>query len=182
MATLGQPAKYTFCCAENEAESPWPPLHVERGFAPDESAVTVVGTAGIVEVVDSSSREPAELARTFAHSMRIAGTLGGGGMLGGGEPLIVVPPEQARMLAQAGCSKARFKAEVWRQAVMPLGDLSPAVANHLLGRLGGEPAEAIRIAASAEDILVVVAGGVGIKAAYVPTWGGSTRAVSRRLR
>ena len=78
--------------------------------------------------------------------------------------------------------EARFKAEVWRQAVMPLGDLSPAVASHLLGRLGGEPAEAIRIAASAEDILVVVAGGVGIKAAYVPTWGGSTRAVSRRVR
>src|SRR3954468_8145204 len=33
MATLGQPGKYTFCFAENEAESPWDPLHVERGFA-----------------------------------------------------------------------------------------------------------------------------------------------------
>src|SRR5688500_8804302 len=28
MATLGQPGKYTFCFAENEAQSPWPPLHV----------------------------------------------------------------------------------------------------------------------------------------------------------
>src|SRR5690606_27253641 len=61
MATLGQPAKYTFCLAENEAESPWPALHVERGFAPDESVVTVLGTSGIVEVVDSVSREPSEL-------------------------------------------------------------------------------------------------------------------------
>lgn len=186
MATLGQPAKYTFCLAENEAESPWPALHVERGFAPDESVVTVLGTSGIVEVVDSVSREPSELARTFAHSMRIAGTLGGGGMLGGGEPLLVVPPEQARMLAQAGCSKAQFKAEVWRQAVMPLEDLSPAVASHLRERLGGEPqsagCDAVRIAAAADDVLIVVAGGVGIKAAYVPTWGGSTRAVSRRVR
>jgi hypothetical protein len=34
-ATQGQPGKYSFCCAENEAESPWLPLHVERGIAPD---------------------------------------------------------------------------------------------------------------------------------------------------
>ncbi len=27
-ATMGQPGKYTFCCAENEAANPWQPLHV----------------------------------------------------------------------------------------------------------------------------------------------------------
>ena len=31
--TLGTPAKYTFCIAENEETSPWEPLHVSRGFA-----------------------------------------------------------------------------------------------------------------------------------------------------
>ena len=187
MATLGQPAKYTFCMAENESESAWTPLHVERGFAPQDDVVTVAGTAGIVEVVDSSSRDCDELAQTFAHSMRIAGTLGGGAMLGGGEPLLVMPPEQARMLAQAGCSKAQFKARVWEKAVMPMAELSPAVRAHLLGRLGDaaspERADAmLRVAAKPDDITIVVAGGVGIKAAYIPTWGGSTRAVSRQVR
>jgi hypothetical protein len=186
MATLGQPAKLTFCLAENESESPWPPLHVERGFAAQDDVVTVVGTAGIVEVVDSTSRDPAGLAQTFAQSMRIAGTLGGGGLLGGGEPLIVLPPEQARMLAQAGCNKARFKAEIWQRARLPLHDLSPAVRSHLLGRLGSEPAlaaadAALRVAEKPDDVMLVVSGGVGIKAAYIPTWGGSTRAVSRRV-
>jgi hypothetical protein len=38
---LGHPGKYTFCIAENETETHWTPLHVERGFSPDESAVTV---------------------------------------------------------------------------------------------------------------------------------------------
>ena len=33
-ATLGNPGKYTFCFAEDEAGSPWEPLSVERGFAP----------------------------------------------------------------------------------------------------------------------------------------------------
>jgi hypothetical protein len=30
--------------------------------------------------------------------------------------------------------------------------------------------------------MIVVAGGVGVKAVYAPTWGGTTRAVSRAVR
>ena len=36
-STLGHSGKYGFCIAENEAESPWPALHVERGFRADQS-------------------------------------------------------------------------------------------------------------------------------------------------
>ena len=186
MSTLGQPGKYTFCMAENEASSPWPPLHVERGFKATDSVATVVGTAGIVEVVDSSSTSPEALAQTFAQSMLIAGSVGGGGWLGGGEPLLVLPPEQAVLLAQANCSKAAFKALVWERAVLPLDRLSPAIRSHLIERRRSEqPTDVeapLRVAAKADDIMIVVAGGVGIKAAYIPTWGGSTRAVSRRVR
>jgi len=38
--TLGHPGKLSYVIAENEAESPWTPLHVERGFRPDQSTVT----------------------------------------------------------------------------------------------------------------------------------------------
>jgi len=186
MATLGQPAKLSFCFAENEAQSPWSPLHADRGFDAGESVVTVVGNAGIVEVVDSSSTSPAALAQTFAQSMLIAGTLGGGGLLGGGEPLLVLPPEFAVLLDQAGCSKERFKALVWERALLPLDRLSPDVRAHLIDRRGADPDDdrdaPLHVAARSQDIMVVVAGGVGVKAAYVPTWGGSTRAVSRRVR
>ena len=186
MATLGQPAKFTFCMAENEDASPWPPLHVERGFNASDSVVTVIGNAGIVEVVDSSSTSAEALAQTFAQSMLIAGTLGGGGLLGGGEPLLVLPPEQALLLSQAGCSKDDFKTLVWERAVLTLDHLSPAIASHLLERRRieglADEGSPLRVAAKADDIMIVVAGGVGIKAAYIPTWGGSTRAVSRRVR
>jgi hypothetical protein len=118
--------------------------------------------------------------------MLIAGTLGGGGLLGGGEPLLLLPPEQALLLSQAGCSKGAFKALVWERAVLPLERLSPAIRSHLLERRrieGGTDEQApLRVAAKADDLMIVVAGGVGVKAAYVPTWGGSTRAVSRRVR
>src|SRR4051812_40449555 len=35
MSTFGSPSKYSYCVAENEAESPWEPLHAERGFPGD---------------------------------------------------------------------------------------------------------------------------------------------------
>ena len=187
MATLGQSAKYTCCFAENEAQSPWPALHVERGFAPDASVVTVVGAAGSVEVVDSASNKPQDLAQTFAHSMLIAGTAGGAahGMLGGGEPLIIMPPEIANAFHRGGCTKARAKAAIFERAVMPLDRLSPAVREHLvklrLSAMDAEPNGPLRIADKSDDVMIVVAGGVGVKAAYLPTWGGTTRAVSRKI-
>ncbi len=186
MATLGQPAKYTFCLAENEAASPWPALHVERGFAATDSVVTVVGAAGIVEVVDSDSVQGADLIQTFAQSMLIAGTLGGGGLLGGGEPLLILPPEHADILHNDGFTKEAVKEAIFEQAQMPLDRFSPAVRDHLIqsrSAAGRSDLEApVRIAESPTDVMIVVAGGIGIKAAYVPTWGGTTRAVSRRVR
>src|SRR3989304_2029931 len=37
--TLGHPGKLSYVIAENEAESPWTPLHVERRFRPQQSAL-----------------------------------------------------------------------------------------------------------------------------------------------
>src|SRR5947208_3787360 len=64
-ATLGQPGKYTFCFAENEEDSPWEPLHVERGLGPDDSAVTVFAGEAPRSVVDQSSRAARALGGTF---------------------------------------------------------------------------------------------------------------------
>jgi len=41
MGTLGNPGKYSMVVAENEEENPWEPLHVEHGFAKEESTVTL---------------------------------------------------------------------------------------------------------------------------------------------
>ena len=188
MSTLGQPAKYTCCIAENVAASPWPALHVERGFAAGESVVTVAGIAGSVEVVDSASSAPEDLAQTFAQSMLIAGSLGGGAgaLLGGGEPLLIMPPEIAAAFDRGGWSKSDVKSAIFERAVMPADRLAGAVRDHLVGLRRAEgaadPLAPIRVAARADDLMIVVAGGVGIKSAYLPTWGGTTRAASRAIR
>lgn len=184
MATLGQPAKYSFCLAENEAESPWEPLHVERGFSPTDGVVTVVGAAGILEVVDSHGIAPEDIAQTYAQSMVSAGSIGSGGaLLGGGEPLLIIPPEHAVQFSGKGYSKNQVKALLFARAVLPLDRLSPPMKHRVLAARAAantpDGEAPLRIAAKPEDIMILVAGGVGIKTAFVPTWGGSTRAVSR---
>ena len=182
MATLGQPAKYACCFAENVDESPWPPLHVERGFSADQSVVTVVGISGTVEVNDSDSQEAAGLAQTFAQSMLIAGVSGGSGLLGGGEPLCLLPPEWAAMFDRDGYTKAKAKAAIWQQATLPIEKLAPALRKHRMAAAADPAASVIRVAEKADDLMIVVAGGVGRKAAYAPTWGGTTKAISREIR
>jgi hypothetical protein len=180
MATLGQPAKYTFCFAENEAESPWAPLHADRGFAPDASVVTVVGISGTLEVVDSESATGEELAQTFAQSMLIAGNVGSAGLLGGGEPLIVMPPEHADVFVRSGLSKAQAKAAIYDRALLSIDRLSPPLRARAEAN-GAAQDGYLRVAKCADDVMIVIAGGVGRKGAYVPTWSGTTKAVSREV-
>ena len=188
MSTLGQPAKYTCCFSENVEASPWQSLHVDRGFAADESVVTLVGISGTVEVVDSVSQHPSDLAQTIAQSMLIAGTIGAGalGLLGGGEPLIIMAPEIADAFHRGGFTKEQVKGAIFDAAVMPVDRLSPAVREHLAGVRAaagyGDVNAPLRVARDPQDLMIVVAGGVGVKSAYVPTWGGTTRAISRVIR
>ena len=124
-----------------------------------------------------------DLAQTFAQSMLIAGNRGTPGLIGGGEPLLVIPPELAALFARDGYSKDAVKAAIFDRARFPLERLSVAVRAHLArGRTGaGESTEPLRVAERADDLMIVVAGGVGVKGMYAPTWGGGTRAVSRRI-
>ncbi len=182
MATLGQPAKYSCCFAENVDESPWAPLHVERGFAADASVVTAVGISGTGEVNDSDSQDAAGLAQTFAQSMLMAGISGGAGLLGGGEPLCLFPPEWAAMFHRDGFTKQQAKQMIWEQAVLPVEKLAPAQRKHRMAAASDPSANVIRVAEKADDLMIVVAGGVGRKAAYLPTWGGTTKAISREIK
>ncbi|MGH2597915.1 MAG: hypothetical protein ACRDJ9_00855, partial [Dehalococcoidia bacterium] len=183
-ATMGQPAKLGLCFAENVAASPWPPLHTTLGFAVEESAVTVVGVSGSVEVVHAEDGGPEEFLTTLAGSMSIAGNAGSRGLLGGGSPLLVLSPEHAQALDRVGLDRGQVCQALWEGAVLPWERLAPSVASRLRRSLepaGVAPAEGLRVATRPEDILVAVAGGIGVKSTYLPSWGGGTRAVTVRV-
>jgi len=108
-AVLGNPGKYTFCFAENQADSPWEPLSVELGFAPGASTVTLFSAGGVQAVVDQLSRAPESLARSYAACLR---TVGHPKLFGRADAMLVVTPEHGRVFRRAGWSKARLRQEL----------------------------------------------------------------------
>ena len=55
-STFGWPGKYTMCFGENQEKSPWEPYHVEFGFKPEESTVTVFGINGFLPIHTAGNR------------------------------------------------------------------------------------------------------------------------------
>jgi hypothetical protein len=108
-ATLGNPGKYTFCFAEDEAGSPWEPLAVERGCAPGTNAVTLFAAEGVHGVVDQLSREPESLARSYAACLR---PVAHPKNIFVWDAMLVVSPEHARVFRDAGWTKARLRQEL----------------------------------------------------------------------
>lgn len=129
-STLSNPMKFTMCFAEWEEGSPWDPLHVERGFAREDSVVTAFAmTSGPVQIVDQESRRPDQ----------IAGTLGLGleGMFLPKirrmpvDALLVVCPEHINTLTVDGdYPKDRLRARIQEVTSRPLREM---VSNDISG-------------------------------------------------
>ena len=165
-STQGMPGKYTFCFAENEAASPWAPLHVERGFLPDESVVTVFSPQGTTNV-NSGKPDVEELIAICAYSAVQVGS--NNFMHGQGEAVMVLCPQHAAMIAEAGYSKADFKRRLHELARAPMS-MVPASIRERRGQGLGET-DFIPLFPSPDQFAVVVAGGPGgIHSAFLPTF------------
>jgi hypothetical protein len=166
-ATLGTPGKYTFCFAEDEAGSPWEPLHVERGLPPEASAVTLFAAEGVRGVVDQLSRTPESLARSFAACLR---TVAHPKNVIVWDAVLVVSPEHARVFREAGWSKARLRKELDALLQIPGDELVRGAA----GIAEGMP-EAFRESTLPKfrdgGLLIVHAGGgAGLFSAIIGGW------------
>ena len=80
-SVIGHPGKYTYCIAEAEAETHWTPLHVERGFQPDQSTVTVFAGESPRQVRSVGRPEPillaiADTAASLGTNMSTSGSVG----------------------------------------------------------------------------------------------------------
>jgi hypothetical protein len=181
-ATHGQPGKYTFCCAENEAASPWEPLHVERGFPPTTSTVTVLHPAG-THNMNTHTKDADDLLRVIADTMAFPTA---NDYVFGGEPIVLLGPEHAAILAQAGLSKAAVKRRLWEQSKLPgrrfaAKDLARLVIGRredLPGPIGLETL--IPLAPSPDEIVVIVAGGPGTHSVSMTSFG-DARSVTRPI-
>lgn len=178
-ATLGHPGRLSYVIAENEAASPWPPLHVERGFRPEQSAVTVMAAEAPHQFYNQLSRTAEGVLRTLCDDMRISGNV-----VGQPQYLVVLAGEHTRVIAQDGWTKADIRRFVFEHTHNSIAHLKRT--HRLAGAV--EPADETRmrpLVESPDDILVVAAGGAaGAFSAYIPGWGSkrSSQAVTKEVR
>jgi len=101
MATMGQPGKYGFCFAEHDAGA-LPPLHVRRGFAATDSAVTVLGVSGTMEVVPPNGDPTVEGVLGAIRGAMLSAREASGGRRASSprEHFALIPPEIAEVLAR----------------------------------------------------------------------------------
>lgn len=179
-ATQGQPAKYAYCIAENEGENPWEPLHVERGYASDESTVTVSGAEGPHNINDHVSMAAPGILTTIASTM--AG-MGSNNAYAFGEPTLALGPEHAALLARDGISKADIREYVFRHARVPRALWEAGGMFGMgIGEDGAFPGEAaIPLIRKPEHLMIIVAGGPGRHSSWLPTFGAMTRSVTRLI-
>jgi hypothetical protein len=172
MSTMGQPAKYGLCFAE--AEHPAFPSYLESlGLPPASSAVSVFAASGTVEVVDSHSDSAEGLLDTLAAAIPVPGTVHAeGSFLGSGHPLVVIPPEWADRLVKEGISRAEACARLSEKSITDIDSLPASIVDSLA--VAVRTSGAVRTARDPESVALVVAGGVGSKATYIPTWHGGT--------
>jgi hypothetical protein len=166
-ATLGQPAKYTFCIAENEEENPWDPLHVEGGLSRETDVVSVFGCTGVNSAVDMASQTAKGLLKTFALTM-IGGFTSG---VTSTETMLIICPEHAAILSAGGYSKAAIRDELFVAARVPHAKISDENLELLAKRrpIWFQLNESeIGVVDRPEDLWIVVAGGKGAKSAYIP--------------
>lgn len=122
-STLGSPGKFSTCFAEWEERSPWEPLHVERGFAREDSVVTVMGLeSGSHQIADQTSRS----------ARALAGSLGLGveccwhpKSRGAGDILLVICPEHVDTLWREKWTKADVRRRIQEVTSRPLRELMP---------------------------------------------------------
>jgi hypothetical protein len=145
---FGDPGQYSLCLGEDEEGSDWTPLHVQRGVAAEQSAVTVHSAIATRLFLDRRSTEPAPLLDSAAAFLR-----------GAASPVRWFPGEPVSAVLLLGSeSRRRITDGGWSKEDV-LAYLHPALVAPAAA--GYEP-----VAIGLEDLLVVAGGGPAYAACF----------------
>ncbi|MFQ5880155.1 MAG: hypothetical protein ACE5IZ_08290 [Dehalococcoidia bacterium] len=171
MGTLGHPGRYTYCIAEDEENSPWEPLHVERGLPAEASAVTAFAAEPPHQVVNETANSPEAILDSVATTLRDVGNLSNPAA---GQYAIVIAGQHRSHMARAGCGKRQVREYLFERAQVTKEDFERA-GKVLPPRLRRSRKTSFPVVARPDDFLVIAAGGhAGGYSAVVPPWLGKT--------
>ena len=186
-SVIGHPGKFTYCIAEAETETHWTPLHVERGFSPEQNAVTVFAAEGPRQVRSVGHPEAilysiADAASSLGTSLSTSGSVGDPAQ-GIRQGEIVVTIAGSSNLWQ-GWSKDDIRDYLYSRIRRSVADLKSAQV--FAGDLEpGDETRFMTLIPEPKDIMVVFAGGEESNmSSVIPSWGPkvSSAAVTREVR
>jgi hypothetical protein len=160
MGVIGNPSKYSLVIGENEEETPWDPLHVERGFKKEDNVITVFFPNNFLQNVPGGG-DAQGIAQSLASLQPISMSA------------VIVIPQLAKTLADGGFTKERLKQFILENGA-PARKTQTADASTVLAT----PPRAF----NTEELMILVAGGPGAWAATLRSVGGiSNSFVSKKV-
>lgn len=174
MSALGNSGKFSFCIAENEEESPWEPLHVERGFTREQSALTLFAAEPPRGVSDHTAQSGETVMRAICAALA---TVFSYRLCGRNEAVVVVGPEHVKTLHRDGFTKQQVRQFLFENTGIPLryysekdnGEGTQMTAHYREITIQGEPCyQKFR---SPQQIQIFVSGGTAGKfSAVLGSW------------
>jgi hypothetical protein len=173
-SSQGQPAKYSYCVAENVDESPWESYAVSRGITAA-SAVTIHCGEGPHNVHDmESAGDPALILDKIASAMTSLGM--NNAPISQGELFVGLGPEHAHSFATSGLGRADISSYLFDHARIP----AKVLRRHFEERAWAtwmkivDDEHLLPMTGHPDNIRVFVVGGPGKHTSLIPSWGMTT--------
>jgi thiol-disulfide isomerase/thioredoxin len=178
MSTLGNPGKFSYCIAENEEQSPWEPLHVERGLQPGQSALSLFAGEPPRGVSEHNAQQGKTILKTISRQLA---TVWSYRVCMSFEAVAVLCPEHVKTLHRDGFSKQQVKEFLFENTGIPVrhyqdapGEGTQMVSQYREITIDGE--RCYQKFRSPESLMIVVAGGTAGKfSAIIGSWGTGPR-------
>lgn len=174
MSTLGNPGKFSFCIAENEEESPWEPLHVERGLQPNQSAITLFAGEPPRGVSEHQAQTGKTLLKAICSALATVWSYRSCTFF---EAVVVLCPEHVKTLHRDGFTKQQVREFLFENTGIPVryykepdhGEGTQLVSRYREIMIDGEPCyQKFR---GPDALTVIVAGGTAGKfSAVIGSW------------
>ena len=174
MSALGNSGKFAFCIAENEEESPWEPLHVEKGFRRDQSALSLFAAEPPRGVSEHTAQNGETVLRAMCSALATVWSYRACMRF---EAVVVLCPEHVKTLSRDGFSKRQVRQFLFENTGVPVryyakddhGEGTQLVSQYREITIQGEPCyQKFR---DPEQIQIFVAGGTAGKfSAVLGSW------------
>lgn len=184
-STLGSPAKYTYCIAENEEQSPFVPYHVEKGYAAEDSTVFVMAGEPPHSVTNHVADDPEGILDSICSAMS---TFAHNNAVSSGHCAVVLGVEHACTIAKKDWKRLDVRSYLWMHSGNRFREVAfdhryGKVYNRNLPKWYKRDLDAhIPIVPSPDHLHLFVAGGeAGRFSAFIPGWGHMSNPVLRPL-